>query len=220
MRKLFSLFLVLVLSLSIVCAGAEGTENEYEFVTGDWLIVYGGGELELYLYIYEDGTFEEMFKEDVPLADDGSNTIPGTWTFDGKTLVLTAEGIDLPLLWNEEAHEFGGEADGVAVTVRMPVEAEPAAGMMAGGWYTGADPDITDEIKQLVATGLEEFVGVEYTPVTYLGSQVVAGTNYAILCQGRAVVPDAEPYWVILYLYQDLEGKVSVLGVVNLDLGV
>ena len=78
----------------------------------------------------------------------------------------------------------------------------------------------TDEIRQLVAAGLEEFVGVEYTPVAYLGSQVVAGTNYAILCQGRAVVPDAEPYWVILYLYQDLEGKVSVLGIVNLDLGI
>ena len=122
MRKLFSLFLVLVLSLSLVCAGAEEAGNE----------------------------------------------------------------------------------------------SEP----MAGGWYTGADPDITDEIRQLVATGLEEFVGVEYTPVAYLGSQVVAGTNYAILCQGRAVVPDAEPYWVILYLYQDLEGKVSVLGIVNLDLGI
>ena len=126
MRKLLSLFLVLVLALGLVCACAEETANEYEFLTGDWLVVYGEGELELYLYIYEDGTFEEMFKEDVPLADDGLNTIPGTWTFDGETLVLTANEVDLPLLWNAETHEFTGEADGVAVTVRMPIEAEAA----------------------------------------------------------------------------------------------
>lgn len=126
MRKLLSLFLVLVLALGLVCARAEETSNEYEFLIGDWLIVYGDGELELYLYIYEDGTFEEMFKEDVPLADDGSNTIPGTWTFDGETLVLTANEVDLPLLWNAETHEFTGEADGVAITVRMPIEAEAA----------------------------------------------------------------------------------------------
>ena len=126
MRKLFSLFLVLVLALSLVCARAEETTNESEFLIGDWLIIYGDGELELYLYIYENGTFEEMFKEDVPLADDGSNTVPGTWTFDGQTLVLTANEVDLPLLWNAEAHEFTGEADGITVTVRMPIEAEAA----------------------------------------------------------------------------------------------
>ena len=126
MRKLLSLFLVLVLALGLVCARAEETANEYEFLIGDWLVVYGQGELELYLYIYEDGTFEEMFKEDVPLADDGSNTIPGTWSFDGETLVLTANDVDLPLLWNAETHEFTGEADGVAITVRMPIEAEAA----------------------------------------------------------------------------------------------
>ena len=126
MRKLFSLFLVLVLALGLVCAHAEENANEYEFLIGDWLIVYGEGELELYLYIYEDGTFEEMFKENVPLADDGSNTIAGTWTFDGEALVLTANKTDLPLIWNAETHEFTGEADGIAVTVKMPIEVEAA----------------------------------------------------------------------------------------------
>ena len=126
MRKLLSLLLVLILALGLPCVRAEEKSNEYEFLIGDWLIVYGQGELEMYLFIYEDGTFEQMFKEDVPLADDGSNTIPGTWTFDGETLVLTANQVDLPLLWNAETHAFTGEADGVAITVRMPIEAEAA----------------------------------------------------------------------------------------------
>ena len=37
MRKLLSLFLVLVLALGLVCARAEEAAYEYEFLIGDWL---------------------------------------------------------------------------------------------------------------------------------------------------------------------------------------
>ena len=81
-----------------------------------------------------------------------------------------------------------------------------------GGWQAAEDPTIFDK-------GLEGLVGVGYKPVAYLGSQVVAGTNHAVLCQGTVVVPDAVPSWKIVYLYQDLQGNVSVLDIEDFDFG-
>ena len=82
---------------------------------------------------------------------------------------------------------------------------------IAGGWTPAADPTITDEVKALLDKGMEGLVGVNYTPVAYLGSQVVSGTNHAILCQATVVYPGATPYFVIVYLYEDLQGNVSLM---------
>ena len=93
-------------------------------------------------------------------------------------------------------------------------------GMLTGGWAAAEDPAVTDEITALVAKAQEQLMGVDYVPVAYLGSQVVAGTNHAILCKATTVVPDAQPRWVIMYLYEDLEGNVSVLDIADLTLGI
>ena len=62
-------------------------------------------------------------------------------------------------------------------------------------------------------------VGVDYVPVALLGTQLVAGTNYAVLCEARAVVPDAQPYYAIVFVYRDLQGGAELLKIVDLDLG-
>ena len=111
----------------------------------------------------------------------------------------------------------------VVETEAEEVQQEPAAvaeeGPLSGGWTPAADPAVTEEISVLMAKGLEGLVGVNYVPITYLGSQVVAGTNHAILCQATVVYPDAEPYYVIVYPYEDLEGNVSVLNIADFDIG-
>lgn len=92
----------------------------------------------------------------------------------------------------------------------------------AGGWTAAGDSAITDEINQLFWQAMDSYqtgmITVSYTPVAYLGSQVVAGTNHAILCRSQEI--NHSPVWVIVYLYQDLEGNASVLQVTELSLGV
>ena len=88
-----------------------------------------------------------------------------------------------------------------------------------GGWQAAEDPTVTEELQAIFDKGLEGLVGVGYKPVAYLGSQVVAGTNHAFLCQGTVVVPNAVPTWKIVYLYQDLQGNVSVLDIEDFDFG-
>ena len=92
-------------------------------------------------------------------------------------------------------------------------------GMLAGGWTPSVDPAVTEDVQALLDKGLDGLVGVSYVPVAYLGSQVVAGTNHAILCQATVVYPDAQPYYVIIYLYEDLEGNVSILNIADFDIG-
>ena len=90
---------------------------------------------------------------------------------------------------------------------------------LMGGWTPSASPEITKDIQKLVDEALEGLVGVSYMPVAYLGSQIVAGTNHCILCQASAVYPDAQPYYALLYIYQDLQGKATILTIAPLDIG-
>jgi len=90
---------------------------------------------------------------------------------------------------------------------------------LAGGWEAAEDPAVTEELQALFDKGLEGLLGVNYVPAAYLGSQVVAGTNHAFLCQGTVVVPDAVPSWKIVFLYEDLEGNVSILNIADFDFG-
>ena len=90
---------------------------------------------------------------------------------------------------------------------------------LAGGWTAAEDAAITDEVRALFDQAMEGLVGVNYVPVAYLGSQVVAGTNHAILCQAKVVYPGAQPQWTIVYLYEDLTGGVKILNIADFDFG-
>ena len=56
----------------------------------------------------------------------------------------------------------------------------------------------------------------EYIPVALLSRQVVAGTNYCILCQITPVVPDATSTWALVYIYADLDGNAEITNVYEL----
>ncbi len=104
----------------------------------------------------------------------------------------------------------------LTVSVMIPA---PAEERLMGGW-TIADPiELTPERMDIFDKGLENLVGVDYTPIAYLGSQVVAGVNHCFLCKAKAVYPGAEAYLALVYLYQNPEGEVSVLNIVGLDIG-
>ena len=82
------------------------------------------------------------------------------------------------------------------------------------GVYTKADsPVITDAFKKVFDKAMETLTGVEYTPVAYLSSQVVAGTNHRVLCKATPTVPDAKTTYSIVTIYEDLNGNAEVSNV-------
>ena len=88
---------------------------------------------------------------------------------------------------------------------------------LMGGYTANTDKyglSKNKEIYTAYKAATKELVGVSYEPVAYLGSQVVAGMNYLVLCRGKVVVPNAKYSYYLISVYADLEGKIS-LGEIN-----
>ena len=95
-------------------------------------------------------------------------------------------------------------------------EAAPAA---VGGWTGPEKAEVTEDAQAAFDKALEGLTGVSYTPVALVGTQLVSGTNYCILCEARVVYPDAVPYYALVYVYADLNGGAELLDIVILDIG-
>ena len=105
------------------------------------------------------------------------------------------------------------------MVVFSAVSVATAEGMLSGGWAAADDPTVTQERSELFEKALGGMVGVDYTPVAYLGSQVVAGTNHCFLCLSRVVIPDAIPKYVLVFIYEDLKGNAEVMNFADFDFG-
>ena len=142
------------------------------------------------VYVYEDLeggaalNYVIDFSIDMPEGEPETDEIPGS--FD--------EPIELPEMPNEDLTEDAGS--------------EPVA---SGGWAVNESPEMTDELSAVFAKALEQLVGVNYVPVACLGTQVVAGTNYCFLAQATVVYPDAQPRFVLVYIYEDLSGNAEIM---------
>ena len=88
-----------------------------------------------------------------------------------------------------------------------------------GGWSHSASSEVTDEQRKVFDKALEGFTGSNVTPIAYLGSQVVAGMNHCFLCQSTVVYPGAEPHYVLVYIYESLDGSVELMNIADLDIG-
>lgn len=89
---------------------------------------------------------------------------------------------------------------------------------MVGGWSPVVQEagKLPEDAQAAFDKAVEQLDGATYTPVALLSTQVVAGTNYCILCQITPVVPDPVPTWALVYIYADLQGKAEIMNVYEL----
>lgn len=90
---------------------------------------------------------------------------------------------------------------------------------LVGGWQKAESSELTDEARAAFEKATKGLVGVDYKPVALLGTQVVAGTNYRILCEATVVYPGAETQKVVMTIYEDLDGNASILSIEDLAQG-
>ena len=89
-------------------------------------------------------------------------------------------------------------------------EAEAGTGGALGGWKEINPPVVTDEAKAALEKATEKLVGAEYKPVALIATQLVSGTNYLILCEVTAVAPGAEPSYMLVKVYEALDGTAEI----------
>ena len=86
---------------------------------------------------------------------------------------------------------------------------------LAGGWEVNTGSTSISKnaaAKAAFKKATAGLLGVSYQPIAVLGTQVVAGTKYAILCKATPVIPDAAPDITIMYIYENVDGTVDIDG--------
>jgi hypothetical protein len=91
-----------------------------------------------------------------------------------------------------------------------------------GGWII-REP-IPGAVPEKIAEGFEQavkgIVGAGYTPLFYVGSQLVHGTNHAVVSKATPVYPDAISALVTVYLHETLDGAFSLVSVRPIELSL
>lgn len=86
---------------------------------------------------------------------------------------------------------------------------------LLGVWYANVDhpTEIPQDVLDAFQAATESTTGYVYKPIALLGSQVVAGMNYCLLCETTLAVPDAQPSYALVYFYDGVNGEKEILKV-------
>ena len=92
---------------------------------------------------------------------------------------------------------------------------------IVGGWeIIGAGiSELPEDLAAAFKSVTEQLLGATYQPVALLGTQVVAGMNYAILCTRTLVTANPVTDLAVLTIYVDLNGEAELLNIKDFDLG-
>ena len=96
-------------------------------------------------------------------------------------------------------------------------------GEMSDGGFAANDGDTALEknadVKASYEKAFAHFTGASHEPIAYLGSQIVAGTNYLLLCKRTAAIPNAAPALTLVTIYADLQGNAEINKTEEMTLG-
>ena len=83
---------------------------------------------------------------------------------------------------------------------------------MTGGWeYADMKPcDLPQEVATAFSEAFSRLMGTDFIPVLYVGSQVVNGMNYCIVCKTKMVVPNGADGCKVVILYAPIGQKAVV----------
>lgn len=78
---------------------------------------------------------------------------------------------------------------------------------------------ITEEAQAAYDNARASYDGTAPQPLTLLGTQVVAGTNYAFLAKGQTDTDNPRSAVQVVIVYEDLEGNAQITNINTLDMG-
>ncbi len=96
-------------------------------------------------------------------------------------------------------------------------ETAPASEALLGGWEMAEHEagELPDDAQKAFDKAKEKLTDGEYTPVSLLATQLVAGRNYCILCQVDPSDSTGQK-WTLVYIYADLQGNAEIMNTYDL----
>lgn len=82
---------------------------------------------------------------------------------------------------------------------------------MLGSWTINVSKNLPQKVATAVAQ-LNEMVGAEYNSIAYLGSQVVNGTNHAVLCE-QTIITGKDVKNIVVVIFNETKEGVTLSGI-------
>ena len=204
MKKILAFLLAGALAFSLAACGQE---KEEDVVVGGWSKASSPVVTDEIKALVEKAVGETGGAAYTPVAYLGSQVVAGT----NHRVLCAFQSVDPDSPATYEILTIYEDLKGnVEITEMLDSPAEAVFSEAAGGWSAPPTPAVTDEAKAALEKATEGMTGADYTPLALLGTQVVSGTNYALLCEVTAVAPDARPSDVIVHVYEDLDGNAEI----------
>ena len=126
---------------------------------------------------------------------------------------LTVSMVATPLIAGCKRQQQGDPEPTGAEEIQV-VETEDGTQKLLGAWkvYDGTSETLSEGERALFDSAIETF-DVSYTPIAIIGTQVVAGTNYAYLCRTAD-----DGAWAIVVVYVNLDGEAQVTNIADFDI--
>ena len=71
---------------------------------------------------------------------------------------------------------------------------------------------LSQEIQYIFDKAMQNLIGVGYTPLFYIGHQIVKGVNHYFIAQAKCIYPGADPYPVQICI-NDFDGSISIVSI-------
>lgn len=217
MKKLLALILAALLGASLAicltsCDDEEKTDNgtSSDEIVGGWsspdsvkVTDEAASALKKATEKLAGGTYE-------PIALLGTQVVAGTNYRLLCTFTPATEGADASYTIVTVYEDLEGNAE-ITEILNSDAKVNVTAEVIDGGWVAPETPDVTEEAGTALQAAVSQMVGAQYNPLALMGTQVVAGTNYCLLCEITPVVENPESHYSVVTVYQGADGTTSVV---------
>ena len=228
MKKITALLLALLMLLTVSAC----TKNKGEEVIGNGKskivikVVDQNSEEKNYNLATDAGTVYDVLNE--LSMDKNAEFSFETIELGGYKVVKTINGIETSLdegtYWDFRVR---GESSNRTVE-NVPIEdgvlysfiyVDTNTGEKVGGWQSseGFSQQLSEDEITRFSKAVEGLVGVGYTPIQVIATQLVNGTNYAYLAQGTTITANPKKSFYIVKVYEDSKGNVELTSAMEIE---
>ncbi|MBQ6547061.1 MAG: hypothetical protein IJL74_03580 [Bacilli bacterium] len=225
MKKIF--IFALILCICLVGCGKKSSSSESEIV-GGWtanndikavnIPEDASKALNKATESYDGMTFE-------PVALLGKQVVSGTnYMFLCKGTTVTEKpvtSLKMVVVYNDlKGNASVSSVKDFDYTKYVSKDIEVNTEQLSGAWSVNSNikaTTLSDDVNEAF-TKATSIVGVEYTPIVYLGKQVVSGTNYAFLALAKTVTAESVYSIDVLTIYDSLDEDAKLSSVAYVDL--
>ena len=228
MKKIVALLMAMLMVLSLTaCTGKKQDEvigkGKSKIVIK---VVDNNGEEKNYNLATDAGTVYDVLNE--LSADKNAGFTFETIEVGGYKIVKTINGVETSLdngtYWDfyvrgevsNRTIENVVIEDGVLYSFNY---VDTNKGEKLGGWQQcdGFSQQLSEEDTARFEKAIEGLVGVGYTPIQVIATQLVNGTNYAYLAQGTTITANPKKSFYIVKITEDKDGKVDLASAMEIE---